>query len=209
MSPRAAARLVTLGFTDVFEYGPGKQDWSAAGLPLEGLVEEVPKPAALARQDVPTCTLDETIAAVRPRLEASGLRTCFVVHANRVVLGRLFEKDLVGEPDTPVEQVMREGPVTFRPDMPAGDLLQFMLQNDLSTAPITTSKGELVGLLLRSDLEEAARRWHAAHHHHHAHGAQEHAMGPWPEDQEHEAASRGGKGRRAHAPRHPTARRDW
>lgn len=31
----AAARLAELGYTNVHEYGPGKQDWIEAGLPIE------------------------------------------------------------------------------------------------------------------------------------------------------------------------------
>src|SRR5207249_889428 len=36
MSPRAAWRLESLGFTEVYEYSAGKSDWGAYGLPLEG-----------------------------------------------------------------------------------------------------------------------------------------------------------------------------
>ncbi len=36
MSPRAAWRLESLGFTKVFDYVAGKADWSASGLPMEG-----------------------------------------------------------------------------------------------------------------------------------------------------------------------------
>jgi hypothetical protein len=36
MSPRAGSRLVSLGFTSVHDYVPGKVDWLAHGLPCEG-----------------------------------------------------------------------------------------------------------------------------------------------------------------------------
>jgi hypothetical protein len=36
MSPRAAARLESLGFKQVYDYAAGKTDWGSAGLPLEG-----------------------------------------------------------------------------------------------------------------------------------------------------------------------------
>jgi len=32
MSPRAASRLESLGFRDVYDYAAGKADWFAAGL---------------------------------------------------------------------------------------------------------------------------------------------------------------------------------
>lgn len=34
-SPRAAERMDRLGFTKVFDYEAGKDDWRAAGLPIE------------------------------------------------------------------------------------------------------------------------------------------------------------------------------
>lgn len=34
-SPQAARRLVELGYTDVYDYDAGKQDWIDAGLPTE------------------------------------------------------------------------------------------------------------------------------------------------------------------------------
>src|SRR5688572_23586838 len=36
MSPRAASRLETLGFEQVYDYVAGKADWGSGGLPLEG-----------------------------------------------------------------------------------------------------------------------------------------------------------------------------
>ena len=36
MSPRAACRLESLGFGEVYDYVAGKLDWMAAGLPTEG-----------------------------------------------------------------------------------------------------------------------------------------------------------------------------
>lgn len=34
-SPQAARRLVELGYTDVYDYEQGKQDWIDADLPIE------------------------------------------------------------------------------------------------------------------------------------------------------------------------------
>lgn len=36
MSPRAACRLATLGFEQIYDYVAGKSDWLARGLPREG-----------------------------------------------------------------------------------------------------------------------------------------------------------------------------
>jgi len=34
-SPKAAQKLVTMGFTNVYDYAGGKADWKEAGLPME------------------------------------------------------------------------------------------------------------------------------------------------------------------------------
>ena len=36
MSPRAAWRLESIGFTRAYDYVAGKADWGSFGLPLEG-----------------------------------------------------------------------------------------------------------------------------------------------------------------------------
>ena len=155
MSPRAAWRLESLGFTDVYEYAAGKSDWGAYGLPLEGEVTKMARVKDLARPDVPTCGLDDTVATARERAEP--WKTCFVVNARGVVLGRMFGDDFEADPHAHVGDVMSAGPSTFRPDVSAVEMLEYMDRNDLETAPVTTSDGRLVGLVLRTDVERAAR----------------------------------------------------
>jgi hypothetical protein len=67
MSPRAACRLDTLGFQQVYDYMPGKVDWMARGLALEGEKTGEPRAIDVARTDVVTCELQDTIGAVRER----------------------------------------------------------------------------------------------------------------------------------------------
>jgi hypothetical protein len=50
MAPRAAARLESLGFREVFEYKAGKLDWMAAGLPTEGEGSRRPRAGEAARK---------------------------------------------------------------------------------------------------------------------------------------------------------------
>ena len=61
MSARAASRLATLGFTDLYRYQAGKADWFAAGLPREGAEAHVPRVADVVEREVPTCTLHERV----------------------------------------------------------------------------------------------------------------------------------------------------
>ena len=72
MSPRAAARLESLGFTNVYDYEAGKADWFAAGLPREGEAMPVPRAADVARNDDLTCALEDTVAEAADRARAAG-----------------------------------------------------------------------------------------------------------------------------------------
>jgi Mg/Co/Ni transporter MgtE len=155
MSPRAAWRLESLGYREVAHYVGGIADWTAAGLPIEGTRASEPTVGTLADPSVPTCGPRETLGAVRERVRAAGWDTCFVVNERRVVLGRLLEKHLEGDPDAPAIEAMDPGPSTFRPDVPAAQLLDLLQQRDLQTAPVTRSDGTLVGLVRREDLERA------------------------------------------------------
>ena len=79
-----------------------------------------------------------------------------VVNEAQVVLGLLREKELDSEPGRRVAEVMRPGPSTFRPFVSADEIAHYMVEHDLKSAPITTSDGRLVGLLLREDAVAAA-----------------------------------------------------
>ena len=50
MSPRAAWRLESLGFGEVYDYVDGKVDWMAAGLATEGTASRHPRAGDLARK---------------------------------------------------------------------------------------------------------------------------------------------------------------
>jgi 3-mercaptopyruvate sulfurtransferase SseA len=90
MSPRAAWRLESLGFTEVYDYAAGKEDWLAWGLPREGRTAQVPTVGEVARRDVPTCGLADRVADAKARAQAAGYDACVVVNARRVVLGPTF-----------------------------------------------------------------------------------------------------------------------
>jgi CBS domain-containing protein len=151
-----------MGFGEVYDYGTGKQNWLASGLPVEGENADMPRVGGIARDDVPTCRLDERLGEVRERVQATDHDTCVVVNRERVVLGILRPKHLDGEADGIVEKAMQPGPSTFRPHVSAAELGEYMVRHDLASAPITTGEGVLVGLLLK---EDAARV--ALEHHHH------------------------------------------
>jgi CBS domain-containing protein len=152
-----------MGYGRVHDYVAGKLDWLSAGLPTEGTEARHPRAGTVARRDVPICRLDERLGKVRERVRAAGFEACVVVNSERVVLGLLRAKELAGDPDLPIEQVMRPGPSTFRPNVPIEEMAEHMIDHSLESSPITTSDGRLVGLLLRSD---AARAAHELLHQH-------------------------------------------
>jgi CBS domain-containing protein len=156
MSPRAAWRLEGIGFERVYDYVPGKADWAASGLPTEGKLASVPTIGDVARRDVPTCAPAEKVKSARDRVRAAHWDACAVVNRERVVLGLLREKELALNPDVEVEQVMRNGPTTFRPNEPVGKMAKRMRERGARTVLVTTSDGRLVGLLYREDAEHVA-----------------------------------------------------
>jgi CBS domain-containing protein len=151
----------------VYEYVAGKQDWLAAGLPTEGRFADVPRAGSLARRDVPTARLGETVGEVRARMEGSGHDSAVVTNEHRVVLGLLRPEQLDGDPNARVEEVMRPGPSTFRPHVFITEMAEFLERHDLASVPITTGDGVLVGLLRREEAVRAAQELHRAHEHEH------------------------------------------
>lgn len=144
MSARAASRLISLGFAHVYRYQAGKADWFASGLPREGKEAHIPRVADVAKRDVATCRLDERVGDVRDRV---GDEPLIVIDADRVVLGLVGRDALTSDPATPIEQVMDAAPVTFRPNLRAGDLPDYFTKQGVRHAIVTTSDGVLVGLI--------------------------------------------------------------
>ena len=153
MSPRAAWRLESMGFTQVFDYVPGKADWFASGLPREGSLTSVPTIGEVARRDVPTCEPQEKVALAQGRVRAAGWDRCVVVNEERVVLGLLREKELGADPLGAVDRVMQPGPTTFRPNVPVRKMAERMRKRDAASVLVTTPDGRLLGVLYRRDVE--------------------------------------------------------
>ncbi len=156
MSPRAAWRLESLGFAEVYDYGPSRADWMAWGLPREGSSANTPTIGEVARRDVATCALTDTVGDARDRARAAGSDVCAVVTCGRVVLGLLRGKQLESDPEAMVEQVMRPGPTTYHLDSRAREAAERMGDRGVSALLVTSPDGVLVGVLHREDAERAA-----------------------------------------------------
>jgi len=156
MSPRAAWRLESLGFGEVYDYVAGKLDWMAAGLRTEGTNAAHPRAGEVSRRDVPTAGLAERLGDVRERVRASGWDAVVVINPERVVFGLLRSKELDKDSELRMDQAMRPGPSTFRPYVSIKEMAETMTKHMLESSPITTSDGRLVGLLLQQDATRVA-----------------------------------------------------
>jgi CBS domain-containing protein len=144
-----------MGFDAVYDYEGGKLDWLAFGLPVEG--EDAGEPALGALTvAVPTCGVDDAVDDVAGRLR-DGSPWCVVVNEARVVLGRIRRRRLDGAPSgARARDVMENGPSTYRPSVPAAELLDRMREDDFSRALVTDSMGRLIGVVERSALEKVS-----------------------------------------------------
>ena len=75
-----------------------------------------------------------------------------VVNEQRIVLGLLRPRALEAAAEACVEEVMELGPVSARPDATLEEMSEHFERLELESSPITTSYGELVGLLRREDV---------------------------------------------------------
>lgn len=155
MSPRAASRLESIGFKQVSDYSAGKADWGSFGLPLEGDADSGTRVGAHLRTDVPTCRLEDRLPELCQRLDESGWETCFVVNNEGVVLGRIGRATIRGRQDLSAEDAMTPGPSTIRPSARLEDVAERMQRQHLTTLPVTTPDGRLVGLITRGAVEDA------------------------------------------------------
>ncbi len=153
MSPRAAARLETLGFTKVYDYVGGKTDWLAAALPTEGRLAGKPTAGDVARRDDCACHLGDRLGDVLKRLGAAGNDACVVVDDHHIVLGRVRGRALEGDPNALMEDVMRSGPSTIRPDTSLESVVQELRDGNVTNTLVTDPAGRLIGTIYLEDAE--------------------------------------------------------
>lgn len=153
MSPRAAWRLESLGFTQVYDYADGKAAWIAFGLPTEGKEASTPRAGDAVQREVPTCHLDDDLKSALERARAAGWDTCVIVNATGVVLGRVQADALERDFDQSIEAVMEAGPATVRPSEALEELVERMQNRQVNQILVTTPDGRLVGIMRRDDAE--------------------------------------------------------
>ena len=156
MSSRAACRLETLGFAQVYDYTAGKEDWLARGLPTEGEKADLPAARHLTRGDAVTCGLTDRVGEVYERVKESPYGFALVIAESGCLLGRLRASALAEcDPGSTAEAVMEPGPSTVRVDSELAALVKRLHERDLMFAIVTDPDGRLAGVVRRSDAEAA------------------------------------------------------
>ena len=125
---------------------------------MEGEYAAIPKAIDVVRRGVPTCHLTDNVGEVYKRCQEVGWHVCLVVNEANIVLGRLRGDAWKANPDTPVEEMMENGPTTFRPDNFLEPLTKRMQEKKVGSVIITNSDGVLMGVLYRKDAEECLSR---------------------------------------------------
>jgi CBS domain-containing protein len=157
MSPRAACRLETLGFREVYDYFPGKVDWLARGLPSEGEDVSKGRVGQVVRGDVVTCRLSDRAREVGELISASPYGFALVTSDGGVVLGRLRRSAIGADGERSAAELLEPGPSTVRPHAPLGALVERLRKRDLRTAVVTSPDGKLIGVLRRDEAEARLR----------------------------------------------------
>ena len=135
----------------MFDLVGGKSEWREVGLPMQGtgpfryVAGQVLTPATA------TCLPDALSGDIRAKLRSDPV--CVVVNEQGIVVGRVRPKDLPAEDDARVAHFMRLGPATVQRREELGGLVQRMRDAGVTTIIVTTPKGELVGIVDRSDAE--------------------------------------------------------
>ncbi|MGH2794375.1 MAG: rhodanese-like domain-containing protein [Actinomycetota bacterium] len=155
LSPRAAVRLELLGFKDVYDYAAGKVDWKASGLPTEGTEVDTKTIGRMARRDVPTCRMDERVSDVAERMRATGWDIAVVLAEGDIVVGEIDRRIAEEHPREDCGNVMKEGPSTYRANVPIDEIEPKLKKTDY--AIVSTTSGELLGVFERQQIVETRR----------------------------------------------------
>ncbi|HET6867497.1 MAG TPA: CBS domain-containing protein [Solirubrobacteraceae bacterium] len=154
MSPRAACRLETLGY-DAYDYAPGKVDWMAHGLPVEGSLAARPTALSLILEEVATCALEDRAGEIEQRIDPTPYEFAVALSSSGVVLGRVRRSALKGaDPAARVQALMESGPSTIRPHLTIDELSKRLARSDVRTLIVTDPEGKLLGVVRRRDVED-------------------------------------------------------
>jgi Mg/Co/Ni transporter MgtE len=156
LSARAACRLETLGFAEVYDYVLGKVDWLAHNLPVEGDRATPPTAGRLMRDDVVRCAPVDRVADTLDAVKRSPYTFALVTDETGHLLGRVRPSQCSeAHRERPVGEVMELDPSTVRPHRSAEMVAKRLAEKNFKWAIVTTPEGHLLGVAWREDLERA------------------------------------------------------
>src|SRR5205085_6782361 len=97
-------------------------------------------------KDVPTSSLHEPLEDVKRRRRPNE-DFCIVLSDRNIVLGMIQGETWNANPLSRVADVMQPGPRTIRPDLEPKDAQKLLRNYDAPNAIVTTSDGELLGIV--------------------------------------------------------------
>ena len=145
LSARAAWRLESMGFQEVYRYTPGKEDWVAAGFETEGANASRPRLQQYVKTNVQTCLLRDRMQEVQNRRGTNDV--CIVLNDRNIVMGIIQGDAWNANPLSRAADVMDPGPRTYRPNDDPKEIVKELKKEERENAIVTTSDGELIGLL--------------------------------------------------------------
>ncbi len=154
LSARAAWRLESMGFQEVYRYTPGKEDWVASGFETEGANATRPKLKQYLKTNVQTCLLRDRMQDVQNRRGTNDI--CVVLNDRNIVMGIIDGDAWNANPLSRASGVMKPGPRTYRPDSDPREILKELKKDEADSAIVTTSDGELLGILRVGDRKTQA-----------------------------------------------------
>ncbi len=137
---------------------PGKVDWLAHNLPVEG---DAPPPTIVGRamrDDAVLCRPTDRVSDVCESIERSPYPFALVTSDDGTLLGRAPSSALDPASERPVWDVAEPGPKTFRPHVSAEKVLGVLADKRLRWAIVTTPEGRVLGVASREDLERLKSR---------------------------------------------------
>jgi CBS domain-containing protein len=132
---------------------PGKVDWLAHALPVEGDRPDAPIAGRAMRDDAALCRPTDRLSDVCELIERSPYPFALVTSADGTLLGRAPSSALDPASERPVWDVAESGPKTFRPHAAAEKVAGVLADKGLRWAIITTPEGRFLGVAAREDLE--------------------------------------------------------
>ena len=140
----------------MYDYTPGKVDWLAHNLEVEGERANAVTVGRVMRDDAVRCAPSDPATAVLELINDSPYPFAVVTSVDGCVLGRVPKSALDPPSEEPVWDVAEPGPKTFRPHHSVANVTTHLAEKNLRWAIVTTPEGRLLGVASRAALERLA-----------------------------------------------------